>query len=142
MRLAGPAVFVLALASSAAAAPTVTATLTTSTAAPVVGEPWRFVVTAESAAGKPLQARMRLQILRRGTVVGCWKGAAVTTCSGASAGTWIVFRGNRPGVINWPARWLGMKLTFQATVLADAQTLRLRTPLSFRRRASSNAASW
>ncbi len=85
-------------------------------AAPVVGQPWRFAVTAKSAAGRPLPARMRLQVLRRGTVIGCWKGAAVIKpCTGANAGTWIVFEGKRSGVIAWPARWLGMKLTFQAT---------------------------
>ena len=89
MRLVGLAVAVLALASSAGAATPVRATMTASSAKPVVDQPWRWTVTVKSAAGKPLPAKMRLQILFGSTVVGCWKGTAMTQCSGANAGTWI-----------------------------------------------------
>ncbi len=128
--LLGLAVLVLALASAAGAATPVTATMTTSAKMPVVGQAWRFAVTVESAAGRPLPARMRLQVLRRRTVIGCWKRAAIRPCSGANAGTWIRFEGKRSGVVAWPARWLGMKLTFQALVVADKRMLRLRAPIT------------
>ena len=104
--------------------------MATSSAAPVVDQPWRWTVTVKSAAGKPLPAKMRLQILFGSTVVGCWKGTAMTQCSGANAGTWIVFKGKRTGVITWPAQSLGIKLTFQAVVVAATKTLRLRAPIT------------
>ena len=104
--------------------------MTTSSATPVVDQPWRFTVTVKNAAGKPAAAKMRLQILFGSTVVGCWKGTAMTQCSGANAGTWIVFKGKRTGVITWPAQSLGIKLTFQAIVVADMRTLRLRAPVT------------
>lgn len=109
--------------------------MTTSSAAPVVDQPWRWTVAVKSAAGKPLPAKMRLQILFGSTVVGCWKGMAMTQCSGANAGTWIVFNGNRTGVITWPAQSLGVKLTFQAVVVAETKTLRLRVPVTVRPKA-------
>lgn len=129
MRLVGLAVAVLALASSAGAATPVRATMTASSAKPVVDQPWRWTVTVKSAAGKPLPAKMRLQILFGSTVVGCWKGTAMTQCSGANAGTWIAFKGRRTGIITWPAQSLGIKLTFQAVVVAETKTLRLRAPV-------------
>jgi hypothetical protein len=132
MRLAGLAIAVLVLAASAAAANPVRATMTTSSAEPVADQPWRWTVTVKNAAGKPIAAKMRLQILLGLTVVGCWKGTAMTQCSGAKAGTWIVFRGKRSGVLTWPAQSMGIKLTFQAVVVADTQTLRLRSPVTVR----------
>jgi hypothetical protein len=128
--LLGLAMLVLALASAAGAATPVTATMTTSARFPVVGQHWRFAVTVKRAAGRPLPARMRLQVVRGGTVIGCWKRAVIKPCTGANAGTWIPFEGKRSGVIAWPARWLGMKLTFEALVVADEQTLRLRAPIT------------
>ena len=104
--------------------------MTTSSATPVVDQPWRWTVTVKNAAGKPLPAKMRLQILLGTTVVGCWKGTAMMQCSGANAGTWIVFKGKRTGVLTWPAQSLGIKLTFQAIVVADRRTLRLRAPVT------------
>ena len=130
MRRVGLAVAVLALASSAAAANPVRATMTTSSARPVVDQPWRWTVSVKNAAGKPIAARMRLQILLGQTVVGCWKGTAMTQCSGANAGTWITFKGRRSAIITWPAQSVGIKLTFQAVVVAAKQTLRLRSPVT------------
>ncbi len=72
-------------------------------------------------AGKPLAAKVRLQILLGTLVVGCWKGSAMMPCSGASAGTWISFRGKRTDTITWPAQSAGIRLTFQATVVAGAR---------------------
>jgi hypothetical protein len=130
MRRVGLAVAVLALAASASAANPVRATLTTSSTKPVVDQPWRFTVTVKNAAGKPAVAKMRLQILLGSTVVGCWKGTAMTQCSGANAGTWIVFKGKRSDVITWPAQSVGIKLTFQAVVVAAKRTVRLRSPVT------------
>jgi hypothetical protein len=130
MRLFCLAVAVLALASAAVAANPVRAKMTTSSAKPVVDQPWRWVITVKNAAGKPVAAKMRLQILLGTTVVGCWKGTAMTQCTGANAGTWIVFKGKRSGVLRWPAQSQGIKLTFQAVVVAEKRTLRLRAPVT------------
>jgi hypothetical protein len=104
--------------------------LTTGTPRPVVDQPWRWTVTARSASGKPLAAKMRLQILLGSTVVGCWKGAAMVQCTGAGSGTWIRFRGKRTGVLTWPAESVGVKLAFQAVVVAGGQTRKLRAPVT------------
>jgi len=130
MRRVVLAVAVLAFAASAAAANSVTATMTSSSAKPVVDQPWRWTVRVKSGAGKPVAAKVRLQILLGSTVVGCWKRTAMTQCSGANAGTWIAFRGKRTGVISWPAQSVGIKLTFQAVVVARTRTLRLRAPVT------------
>lgn len=130
MRLVVLAIAVLALVSSAAAATPVKATMTTGSAKPVVDQPWRWVVTVKNAAGRPLVAKMRLQILLGPTVVGCWQGTALTQCTGANAGTWIVFKGKRAGMIRWPAQSQGIKLTFRAVVVAQKRTLRLRAPVT------------
>ena len=129
----GLAVAVLALASTAAAANPVKASLTTSSAKPVVDQPWRWTVTVRNSSGKPIAAKMRLQILLGPTVVGCWKRTAMTQCTGANAGTWIAFRGKRSAVIAWPAQSAGIKLTFQAVVVAQSRTLRLRAPVTVQR---------
>jgi hypothetical protein len=126
----GLAVAVLVLASTASAANPVKASLTTSSAKPVVDHPWRWTVTVRNSSGKPIAAKMRLQILLGPTVVGCWKGTAMTQCTGANAGTWITFRGKRSAVIAWPAQSAGIKLTFQAVVVAQSRTLRLRAPVT------------
>lgn len=130
MRLVGLAIGALVLAASSAAAMPVKATLTTGSATPVVDEPWRYTVRVRDAAGRPLVAKMRLQILLGTVVVGCWKGTAMTQCTGANAGTWIVFKGKRAGVLTWPAQSVGVKLTFQAIVLATKRTMRLRAPVT------------
>ena len=104
--------------------------MTTSSAKPVVDQPWRWTVTVKNSAGKLVAAKMRLQILLGPTVVGCWKGTAMTPCSGPNAGTWIAFKGKRSGIITWPAQSAGIKLTFQAVVVAESRTLRLRAPVT------------
>lgn len=131
MRVLGLAVAALLLVvSAAAAASPVRAKLTTSTATPVVDQPWRWTVTVRSAAGKPLPARMRLQILLGQTVVGCWKGGAMVQCFSQTAGDWIAFKGKRSGVLEWPAQSLGVELAFQALVKAAKQTRKLRAPVT------------
>jgi len=120
----------LLLAVPAVAAAPIRASMTTSSPKPVVDQPWRWTVRVSSAAGKPVAAKMRLQILLGTTVVGCWKGTAMTQCTGANAGSLIVFKGKRAGVLRWPAQSQGIKLTFQAVVVAQRKTLRLRAPVT------------
>jgi len=131
MRVLVLVVSLLALASSAAAAtPAVKATLTTTTATPVVDEPWRWLVVVKDAKGKPLPARMKLQILFGDIVVGCWKGTEMTQCTGANPGTWIVFKGKKTGTLTWPLQSVGTKLAFQAVVTAGGKTIKLRKPVT------------
>ena len=131
MRPVAIALLVLLIAAPASAA-SVTATLTTSTRAPTVGEPWRYTV-AVRRGGKPIAARMQLQVLLRGRIVGCWKEGVLARCRGGSLGDWIVFRGKRTGVFRWRADWVGTRLTFRALVEAGGRTLRLRAPVTVRR---------
>jgi hypothetical protein len=125
------ALLVLAVATPASAA-SVTATLTTSTRAATVGEPWRYTVFVRSG-GKPIAARMRLQVLFRERVVGCWKAGVLARCRSGTLGDRIAFRGKRTGVIRWRADWVGARLTFRALVEAGGKTLRLRAPVTVRR---------
>ena len=131
MRLVLAAVGALALSASAAAGLNpVRASMTTTSTQPLVDTPWRYTIVVKDRAGKPLAAKVRLQILVGTLVVGCWKQTAIVQCSGASAGTWIPFRGKRTGVITWPAQSAGVKLTFQATVVAAGRSLKLRAPVT------------
>src|SRR5712691_3525747 len=118
------------LAAGVSAAPPVKAVLVTSTPKPVVDQPWHWTVKVRTATGKALPARLRLQILLGDTVVGCWKGTAMTQCFGPRSGTWIPFRGKRTGVLTWPAQSLGVKLTFQAVVVVSGRRLKLRAPVT------------
>ena len=119
----------LTVSVSAAAANPVRATMKTSSTKPVADTPWRYTITVKNQAGKPLAAKVRLQILLGTFVVGCWKRTAIVPCSGATSGTWISFKGKRTGVIRWPAQSAGAKLMFQATVVAMSRALKLRAPV-------------
>jgi len=126
-------VAVLAVAPTATAATPpspVRATMSTTSTTPLVDTPWRYTIVVKDKAGKPLAAKARLQILLGTLVVGCWKETAMTQCSGANAGTWIPFKGKRTGVLTWPAQSAGIKLTFQATVVAAGRSLKLRAPVT------------
>ena len=118
--------------SAAAVLNPVRATMSTSSTTPLVDTPWRYTITVKDQAGKPVAAKVRLQILLGTLVVGCWKSTAMVQCSGARAGTWITFKGKRTATIAWPAQSAGIKLTFQATVVAGTRTLRLRAPIRVR----------
>jgi hypothetical protein len=127
------AVAALALTATAAGGMNpVRASMTTTSAQPLVDTPWRYTIVVKDRTGKPLAARARLQILLGTVVVGCWKQTAIVQCSGANAGTWIAFKGKRTAVITWPAQSAGVKLTFQATVVAAGKTLKLRAPVTVR----------
>ena len=130
--LALAALAALALTATASAVNPVRATMTTTSTQPLVDTPWRYTIVVKDRAGKPLAAKARLQILVGTLVVGCWKQTAIVQCSGANAGTWIPFKGKRTGVLTWPAQSAGVKLTFQATVVAAGKSLRLRAPVTVR----------
>jgi hypothetical protein len=124
------ALVVVASASTANPTNPVRATMSTGSTTPLVDAPWRYTIVVKDRSGKPLAAKARLQILLGTLVVGCWKGTAMTQCSGASSGTWISFKGKRTGVLTWPAQSAGVRLTFQATVVAGGRSLKLRAPVT------------
>ena len=124
------AVLLAGASAAVAALPVVKASLKTSTPTPVVDEQWRWTVVVKDAKGTPLPAKMKLQILFGTLVVGCWKGTAITQCSGVNAGTWIPFKGKKTGTLTWPVASVGPKLTFQAIVVAGQKTLKLRSPVT------------
>jgi len=128
----GLGVTLVLTASTAAVADPVRATMLTSSTTALVDAPWRYTITVKDQAGKPVAAKVRLQILLRTLVVGCWKATGLVRFSGAKAGTWIAFRGKRTAAITWPARYSGMKLTFQAIVVSGTRALRLRAPVTVR----------
>jgi hypothetical protein len=119
-------------ASAAGVVNPVRATMSTSSTTPLVDTPWRYTITVKDRTGKPVAAKARLQILLGALVVGCWKQTAIAQCSGAKSGTWITFKGKRTGTITWPAQSAGVRLTFQAIVVAATRTLRLRAPVRVR----------
>lgn len=131
MRALAVVALVLALASSAlATTPVVRATLKTTTPLPVVDAPWRWTVVVKNGKGKPLPAKMKVQILFGTLVVGCWKGTEIVQCTGANPGTWIAFKGKKTGTLTWPQASAGQKLTFRAVVVAGGRTLKLRAPVT------------
>ena len=119
----------LLCSTAVAGAPVVKATLTSTTKTPVVDEPWRWTVVVKDSSGKPLRARMKLQILFGTLVVGCWRETAITQCTGTSPGTWIAFRGKRTGTLTWPQASVGQRLTFRALVVAGERILKLSVPV-------------
>ena len=94
----------------AAAATPVKATLTVTSATPAVGAPWRWTVKT-AAAGKPVKATVKIQILLGDTVVGCWKSGQMQACQGAKAGDPIPSK----GTISKPISWIEQKNTFSGT---------------------------
>jgi hypothetical protein len=120
----------LVLTAAANAMNPVRATMRTTSTQPLADTPWSYTIVVKDRAGKPLAAKARLQILLGTLVVGCWKRTAIVQCSGATAGTWISFKGKRTGVITWPSQSAGVKLTLQATVVAAGRSLTLRAPVT------------
>ena len=127
-----PVLLALVATASAGASGPFRATMTTTSASPVVDTPWRYTVGAKDGSGRALSAKVRLQILHGSLVVGCWKRTAIVRCRGASAGTWIPFRGRHSGVVRWPEQAVGARLVFLATVVAGDRSLRLRAPVRVR----------
>lgn len=106
--------------------------MTTSSIEPLVGAPWHYTITVKDRAGRPLAARVRLQIVRGDVVVGCRKKTAFVRCSGPRSGRWVAFKGTHTATIVWPALSVGVGLTFKATILSDTRTLLLGAPVRSR----------
>jgi hypothetical protein len=104
--------------------------MSTTSTAPVVGTPWRYTLVVKDRRGKPLRAKARLHVLVGALVIGCWKSGRMLPCSSEQAGTWIPFRGRRSGALTWRAQSVGVRLTFQATVVAMGRSLKLRAPVT------------
>jgi hypothetical protein len=110
----------------------VRATLTTSSTRAFVGVPWTYTIAVQGLEDGPLDARVKLEVLRGGRIVRCWSGIALEPCSSSGAGAWIPLQGSRRGAILWPARLAGSRLTFRALVAAGTRSLRLSAPVNVR----------
>jgi len=129
MRLLLVCLAALAVSGSAAADVAVRATVTTSSTTAFVGVPWAYAVAVESPGGGPLDAKVKLQVLRGDKLVGCVRRVALVRCSNPASASWIFFRGRRRGAIVWPARYAGSSLTVRAVVVAHARRLGLDVPV-------------
>jgi hypothetical protein len=106
--------------------PSIRVSLSADTHHPRVGKPWHYEVRVTDSAGKPVPARIHLQILFGGAPVGQIGRHRVPN------GIWsetIGSRGNAP----FPARALGVRLVFQAVVTALGQTKTANYWISVRR---------
>lgn len=130
MRAALVLAVVALVVATPAAATTIRLKLITSTATPVIDEALHFTLSTRTASGTRVRALARLQILRGSTVVRCWKGGAMVACSGRTSGDWISFRGERRGTVRFPPKFIGTRLTFQATMKVQGQTRNLRAPVT------------
>ena len=121
--------FLVVVVAPAGAASDVRVTLTASSATPVADTPWRYQIIVKDRQGDAVRTKARLQILRGTTVVGWVKRTAIVPCRGPSSGTWISFAGKRVGTVKWAPRFVGARLIFRATVVANGRALRLRIPV-------------
>jgi hypothetical protein len=86
---------------------------------PVAGAPWPIVIRAQGPHGEPLRAEVRYQYLFAGAVV--------------ARRSHYRFKGVFHDTIRWPARSLGIPLTFRAVVTTPLGTRRLDYPVQVRR---------
>lgn len=113
-------------AARAAPPPRIHATLTADSHAPRVGRPWHYVVRVRDAAGRPVPARIHLQILFGSVPVGQVGVHRVRD------GVWQETIGDSPANPPFPAAARGRPLVFQAVVTAKGQTVRLNWPVRVR----------
>jgi len=99
--------------------PPPTITLSAQTHRPVGGAPWPIVIRAYDAAGHPLRAEVRYQYLFAGSVV--------------ARRSHYRFRGTFHDTFRWPARSLGVPLTFRAVVTTPLGTRRLDYDVTVKR---------
>ena len=85
---------------------------------PEAGKPWLYSVRVTDLQGRPIRARIRMQILFGGIAVGQVDGGKTFTF----VGTW---REPKRSPLIWPARSRGRPLTFEAIVTAHGATKRL-----------------
>jgi hypothetical protein len=95
--------------------PSIRVSLTADSHHPRVGKAWHYEVRVTSPAGKPVPARVHLQILFGGAPVGQVGRHRVAN------GVWRETLGV-PGNPPFPARARGIRLVFQAVVTALGQT--------------------
>jgi hypothetical protein len=93
--------------------------LSATTHRPVVGAPWPIAIRAHTAAGRPLRASVRYQFLFAGSVV--------------ARRSHHRFRGGFHDTLRWPARSVGVPLTFRAVVVTPLGTRRLDYKVRVRR---------
>jgi hypothetical protein len=101
------------------AAPPFQATLQAPGHSPRAGRPWPVVVTATSSDGRPLSAVVRYQFVFAGRVV--------------AERSHYRFRGRFRDVVTWPARSIGVPLTFRAAIETSVGTRNLDYPVTVRR---------
>jgi hypothetical protein len=95
--------------------PVIDVRLTADSHHPLVDKPWHYEIRVTDSTGKPVPARVHLQILFGGAPVGQVGRHRVKN------GVWsetIGAKGNPP----FPARARGVRLVFQAVVTARGQT--------------------
>jgi len=85
---------------------------------PGAGKPWLYSVRVTDPSGRPLRARIRMQILFGGIPVGKVDGGKTFSFTG-------VWREPKKAPLVWPARSRGHPLTFEAIVTARGATKRL-----------------
>ncbi|HEY6017435.1 MAG TPA: hypothetical protein VIU44_02850 [Gaiellaceae bacterium] len=108
-----------------ASAATIRVALTAQSHHPLVGKTWWYQVKVTDAAGKPVAAKIHLQILFAGSVVGQVGVHRVAN------GVWreVIGQGaNTP----FPAAARGQPLVFQAVVTAKGQTVKRNWPIVVR----------
>jgi len=92
---------------------------------PKAGKPWLYSVRVTDLQGRPIRARITMQVLFGGVPVG--KVDSGKTFS--FVGTW---REPRKEPLIWPARSRGRPLTFEAIVTARGATRRLDYTITVR----------
>jgi hypothetical protein len=112
-------------ATKPAAAQRIHVRLTAQSHHPRVGKPWSYEVRVSDSAGRPVAARVHLQIVFGGVPVGQVGRHRVAN------GVWrerIGTDGNAP----FPARARGQPLVFEAVVTAKGQTVKADYPITVR----------
>jgi hypothetical protein len=92
---------------------------------PRAGRPWLYSVRVTDMRGRPIRARIRMQVLFGGIAVGKVDGGKTFTF----VGTW---REPKRSPVIWPARSRGHQLTFEAIVTARGASRRLDYPVTVR----------
>ena len=85
---------------------------------PKAGKPWLYSVRVTDLQGRPIRARITMQVLFGGIPVGKVDGGKTFSF----VGTW---REPKSSPLIWPARSRGRPLTFEALVTARGATKRL-----------------
>jgi hypothetical protein len=86
---------------------------------PVVNKPWPITVTVTDLAGKPIAARLQMNVLFKGAQVGQIDNGKIYR-----------FVGRHHEVITWPVASIGYPLTVQSVVTVKGETKKLLWPVS------------